>query len=84
MKMKSIYLTVAVMLVAFSAMTAWPQATLSRVNGKVTDGNKPLAGVQITYTNLGTGNSFSFTNTNVVNPASFKQFYLLSSTNYNP
>jgi tetratricopeptide (TPR) repeat protein len=58
MKMKSIYLTMAAMLVAFSAMTAWPQATLSRVNGKVTDGNKPLAGVQITYTNLGTGKTF--------------------------
>src|SRR5512137_2111284 len=59
MKMKSIYFTVAVMLVAFSAITAWPQATLSRVNGKVTDGGKPLAGVQISFTNLGTGKSFT-------------------------
>jgi tetratricopeptide (TPR) repeat protein len=58
MKMKSIYLTVAAMLVAFTAVTAWPQATLSRVNGRVTDGGKPLAGVQITYTNLGTGKTF--------------------------
>jgi tetratricopeptide (TPR) repeat protein len=58
MKMKSIYLTVAAMLVAFSAITAWPQATLSRVNGKVTDGGKPLAGAQIVFTNLGTGKTF--------------------------
>ena len=48
----------AAMLVVFSAITAWPQATLSRVNGKVTDGGKPLAGAQIVYTNLGTGKTF--------------------------
>lgn len=58
MKMKSIYLTVAVMLVTLSAITAWPQATLSRVSGKVTDGGKPVAGAQIIYTNLGTGKTF--------------------------
>jgi len=58
MKMKSIYLTVAVMLVAFSAITAWPQATLSRVSGKVTDGGKPIAGAQVVFTNLGTGKTF--------------------------
>ena len=58
MKMKSIYLSVAVMLVAFSAISAWPQATLSRVNGKVTDGGKPLVGAEVVYTNLGTGKTF--------------------------
>ena len=58
MKMKSIYLSVAVMLVAFSAISAWPQATLSRVTGKVTDGGKPLVGAEVVYTNLGTGKTF--------------------------
>lgn len=46
--------------------------------------SNPIAQWKTIATNLGTGNSFSFTNTNVVNPASFKQFYLLSSTNFNP
>lgn len=58
MKIKSIYLSVAVMLVVFGSVTAWPQATLSRVNGKVTDGGKPVVGAQIVYTNLGTGKTF--------------------------
>jgi tetratricopeptide (TPR) repeat protein len=58
MKMKSLYLAVAAMLVAFTAITAWPQATLSRVSGKVTDGGKPIAGAQVTFTNLGTGKTF--------------------------
>jgi tetratricopeptide (TPR) repeat protein len=58
MKMKSMYMTVAAMLVAFTAITAWPQATLSRVNGKVTDAGKPIAGAQIVFTNIGTGKTF--------------------------
>lgn len=35
-------------------------------------------------TNVASGNAYSFTGTNAVNPALDKQFYILSSTNFNP
>jgi len=35
-------------------------------------------------TNVATGDGYSFTGTNAVNPALGKQFYILSSTNFNP
>ena len=44
----------------------------------------PLNQWKTIATNAAAGNAFSFTDTNAVNPALGKQFYLLSSTNYNP
>lgn len=58
MKTKAIYLALAAMLVTLSWVAAWPQATLARVEGKVTEGTKPLAGVQVKFTNLNTGKAF--------------------------
>src|SRR5258708_21401244 len=58
MKMKSIYALLAAMMLAFAATSAWPQATLTRVEGKVTDGSKPLADVQVVLTHLGTGKPY--------------------------
>jgi tetratricopeptide (TPR) repeat protein len=58
MKMKSIYLIVAVMLAAFSAISAMPQAMLVRVSGTVTDGKKPLPDAEIVFTNLSTNKTY--------------------------
>jgi autotransporter-associated beta strand protein len=44
----------------------------------------PIVQWKTVATNLGAGNAFSFTGTNAVNPALGKQYYMLSSTNYNP
>lgn len=56
MKMTSICLNLA-MLFALSA-AALGQATLTRVNGRVTDGKQPVADAQVTFTNLNTGKTF--------------------------
>jgi tetratricopeptide (TPR) repeat protein len=58
MKMKSIYLSVVVMLVAFTAISAWPQAMLMRVSGRVTDGKNPLPDAQVVFTNLNTNKTY--------------------------
>ena len=58
MKMKTIYVVMAALVMAF-ATAAWPQgATLTAVSGKVKDGAKPLAGAQVVLTHLGTGKSY--------------------------
>jgi autotransporter-associated beta strand protein len=44
----------------------------------------PLSQWKTIATNVAAGNAFSFGATNAVNPVLGKQFYLLSSTNYNP
>ena len=44
----------------------------------------PLAQWKTIATNVATGDPFSFTATNAVSAAAGKQFYMLSSTNYNP
>jgi autotransporter-associated beta strand protein len=44
----------------------------------------PLTNWRTIGTNVGVGNGFSFTGTNAVNSTLGKQFYLLSSTNFNP
>ncbi len=49
---------VAVMVIALAATMSWSQATLTRVNGKVTDGGKPVADAQVVFTNLNTGKAF--------------------------
>lgn len=56
MNMKSITLSVAV-LFALSTI-AMGQVNLSRVNGVVTDGKKPIADAQVIFTNLNTGKTF--------------------------
>jgi tetratricopeptide (TPR) repeat protein len=48
----------AALMIGFAAVMAWPQATLTRVNGTVTDGGKPVAGAQVVFTNLNTGKTF--------------------------
>jgi tetratricopeptide (TPR) repeat protein len=55
MKMKSIYLSLA-MMVALSALLLG-QTSLIRVSGVVTDGTTPIADAQVTFTNAATGRS---------------------------
>lgn len=58
MKMKTIYVVMAAMVMAL-ATAAWPQgATLTAVNGKVKNADKPLAGAQVVLTHLGTGKAY--------------------------
>jgi tetratricopeptide (TPR) repeat protein len=45
----------AVLLLAFSAMVAWPQAQSAKVQGKVTDNGKPVPDVQVVFTAAATG-----------------------------
>jgi len=54
MKMKSLYLGLAVLVV--SSVMAFGQGMV-RVNGVVTDGKKPIADAQVTFTNPATGRS---------------------------
>jgi tetratricopeptide (TPR) repeat protein len=58
MRMRPMYLIVTAALLAFSAVAAFPQATLTRVSGKVTNAGQPVANAQITFTNLNTGRTF--------------------------
>ena len=59
MKTKSTYLILAATaLMLFGASAMWSQATLTRVNGKVTDGGKPIPDAQVVFTNLNTGKQF--------------------------
>jgi tetratricopeptide (TPR) repeat protein len=58
MKKASIYLMLSIVMVAISGVAAWSQATLTRVNGKVTDGGKPVPDAQVVFTNLNTGKQF--------------------------
>lgn len=58
MKMRPMYLILMSALVALSTVAAFPQATLTRVNGKVTDAGKPLANAQVVFTDLNTGRTF--------------------------
>jgi len=45
-------------LLALSAVAAFPQATLTRVGGRITNAGQPVANAQITFTNLQTGRTF--------------------------
>lgn len=58
MKMKPMYLILTAALLAFGIVAAFPQATLTRVTGKVTDGGKPVANAQVVFTDLNTGRTF--------------------------
>jgi tetratricopeptide (TPR) repeat protein len=50
MKRKILFATVAAILLALSVMAASAQATLGKVNGRILDGGKPLAGAQVVFT----------------------------------
>src|SRR5437660_284877 len=58
MKKNSIYVMLAVMLLAFSATAMWSQAVGQRANGVVTDNGKPAAGLQVVLTNEDNGRSY--------------------------
>lgn len=58
MRTRTIYALMTAVLLAFSAATAWPQATLTAVEGVVRDGGKPVAGVQVVLTHKGTGRTY--------------------------
>jgi tetratricopeptide (TPR) repeat protein len=58
MKTRAIYVLLAGMLAIFTAVAAWPQATLTAVRGVVTDKGKPVAGAQVVLTYLDTGKSY--------------------------
>jgi tetratricopeptide (TPR) repeat protein len=58
MTRKAIYLILSAALLAFCAATAWSQATLTRVDGRVTNAGKPVADAQVVFTNLNTGRTF--------------------------
>jgi tetratricopeptide (TPR) repeat protein len=45
-------------LLALASGPAWGQATLGKVEGKITQGGKPLANAQVVYTNSGSGKAF--------------------------
>lgn len=57
MRTRAIYLLAAT-LIAFVSVAAWSQATLTRVNGRITDAGKPVADAQVVFTNLNTGKTF--------------------------
>ena len=58
MKMRPMYLILTAALLALCTVAAFPQATLTRVTGKVTAAGKPLANAQVVFTDLSTGRTF--------------------------
>ena len=58
MKKNSLYVMLAVMLLAFSATATWSQAVGQRATGVVTDNGKPAAGLQVILTNEDNGRSY--------------------------
>jgi tetratricopeptide (TPR) repeat protein len=58
MRIKTIYVVMAAMLFAFASLAAWPQGTLTSVNGTVKDGDKPLADAQVVLTFKDNGKTF--------------------------
>lgn len=58
MRTRTIYALMTAVLLAFSAATAWPQATLTAVEGVVREGGKPVAGAQVVLTHKATGKAY--------------------------
>ncbi len=58
MKTRTMHALMAVILFTFAASAAWGQATLARAEGKVRDGSKPLADVQVVLTYQDNGRTF--------------------------
>ena len=55
MKTSTMRVVMTAILLAFAACVSWGQATLTRVEGKVRDGNKPLADTQVVLTHQDSG-----------------------------
>ncbi|HMC30247.1 MAG TPA: tetratricopeptide repeat protein [Candidatus Angelobacter sp.] len=60
MKTKLTYGFMVALLLALGAGAAWPQATAAKIQGKVTDGGKPVANAQVVLTNKDNGRTYKF------------------------
>jgi tetratricopeptide (TPR) repeat protein len=58
MKTKLTYVAITTLLFLAAAATAWSQATAGKIQGKVTDGGKPVPDAQVTLTNTANGRAF--------------------------
>ena len=58
MKKTVIAACLCTLLLALAGVPAWGQATLAKVQGKVTQGGKPLANAQVVYTSSATAKTF--------------------------
>ncbi|HEX4606414.1 MAG TPA: carboxypeptidase-like regulatory domain-containing protein, partial [Candidatus Angelobacter sp.] len=58
MKNKLTYAAMAAFLFLCAATAAWPQATAGKVQGRVTDGGKPVANADVVFTNSDTGKTY--------------------------
>ncbi len=58
MKRRMMYVTMAALLCMFGAGAAWTQATAGKVQGKITNGGKPVADFQVVLTNLNNGKTY--------------------------
>jgi tetratricopeptide (TPR) repeat protein len=58
MKIRTLQVVLATMLFAFVAYAAWPQSTFTKVQGKVSDGTKPVPDVQVVLTLDETGKTY--------------------------
>jgi tetratricopeptide (TPR) repeat protein len=58
MKTKLTYAVITTLLFLAATATAWSQATAGKVQGRVTDGGKPVADAQVTLTNAENGRAF--------------------------
>src|SRR5215470_17089785 len=52
MKKKSMFVMIVALLCILGAAAAWSQATAGKVQGRVTDGGKPVANAEVVLTNL--------------------------------
>jgi len=55
MKKNSILVVLAALLLALGTLPAWPQATLAKVEGKITDNGKPVPDVTVAWTSDANG-----------------------------
>src|ERR1700722_3482522 len=58
MKTKLTYAVMTTLLFLAAAATAWSQATAGKIQGKFTDGGKPVPDAQVTLTNADNGRTF--------------------------
>lgn len=58
MKTKLTYAVMATLLFLAAAATAWSQATAGKIQGKITDGGKPVPEAQVVLTNVDNGRTF--------------------------
>jgi tetratricopeptide (TPR) repeat protein len=58
MKTKLTYPVMVIVLFLAAVSAAWSQATAGKIQGKVTDGGKPVADAQVTLTNTDNGRTF--------------------------